>query len=75
MDKRIQIEEIEYKIKAAEEKKKNAVILMIVSVFFLWPLMIVGAVMHDGACKEINRLNEEKNKILFEEYFIEEIQN
>ena len=42
MDKRIQIEEIEYKIKAAEEKKKNAVILMIVSGSMLIILGITG---------------------------------
>lgn len=71
MDKFFQNQDIENKIREAEEKKKTAVILMVASLFFLWPLMIVGAIMHDRACKEIHRLNEEKNRIMYEEYLKE----
>ena len=73
VDKNFLVIEIEEKIRKGEEKKKDAVVLMIISIFFLWPLMIVGAVMHDNACKEINKLNEEKKRIMFEDYFNKEI--
>lgn len=69
MDKNFQIMEIEDKIRKAESRKGTAVVLMIISIFCLWPLLIVGIIMYNNANKEINYLNEEKKRIMFENYF------
>lgn len=69
MDKNFQIMEIEDKIRKAESQKGTAVVLMIISIFCLWPLLIVGIIMYNNANKEINYLNEEKKRIMFEDYF------
>ncbi len=61
------LKEIEQDIKNAEGNKRTGMVLMIVSIFMLWPLLIVGAIIYGNANSKINRLNEEKKRILFEE--------
>ena len=62
----LRLAQIEKKIKKAEDQKSEAVILMIISFFFLWPLLIVGAISYSNANKKINRLNEEKIALMFQ---------
>ena len=59
--------EIENEIAKAESTKKTAIILMIISLFLLWPLLIVGLIMYFNANSKINNLNAEKNRILYME--------
>jgi len=42
--------------------------MMVVSIFFLWPLLIVGIIVYNNANKKINELNEEKKRIMFEDW-------
>ena len=60
--------EIEDEIKKAESNKVGAIIMMVVSVFFLWPLLIVGGIMYSNANKKIEVLNAEKRNIMFMGY-------
>ena len=60
--------EIDQQIKKAEDDKKSAIFLMIISLFFLWPLLIVGIVIYYNANKKINELNIEKIKIMSDEW-------
>lgn len=69
--KELRLAEIETEIKKAESEKSNAVVLMVISLFFLWPLLIFGAILHDKAKKKIEALNEEKKKIIYQDYFNE----
>lgn len=57
--------EIEDEIKKAESNKVGAIIMMVVSLFFLWPLLIVGGIMYSNANKKIEALNAEKRSIMF----------
>jgi hypothetical protein len=43
--------------------------MMVVSIFLLWPLLIVGAIMYNNAKKKIEELNNEKKQIMFQDYF------
>lgn len=61
------LKEIEQEIKKAEGNKTTGMVLMIVSIFMLWPLLIVGAIVYGNANSKINRLNDEKKQIMFEE--------
>ena len=61
--------QIENEIKKAESQKSIAIILMVVSIFILWPLLIVGIIMYFNANKKIEGLNQEKMKIMFQDYF------
>lgn len=67
--KELRLAEIESEIKKAESEKNTAVVMMVVSIFFLWPLLIFGAIQYDKAKKKIGELNEEKKKIMFQDYF------
>lgn len=62
------LNEIEQEIKKEESNKKTGTVLMIISIFMLWPLFIVGIIIYSNANKKINWLNEEKQKIMFEEW-------
>lgn len=66
--KQMRLMEIEQEIKKAESNKSGGVVMMVVSIFFLWPLLIVGAIVYDNANKKINELNEEKKRIMFEDW-------
>ena len=69
MYKEMRLAQIEEEIKEAESEKGTACIMMVVSIFFLWPLLIIGAIQYDKAKKKIEELNEEKKKIMFQDYF------
>lgn len=60
-----QLAQIDEKIKQAEGSRRNGVILMVISLFFLWPLLIVGIIIYHNANKEIERLNDEKKALMF----------
>ena len=61
--------EIDSEIKSAEGQKIAATILIIISFFCLWPLLIVGIIMHCNANSKINKLNDEKKQIMFMNYY------
>ena len=67
--KELRLSQIETEIKKAESEKSTAVVMMVVSIFILWPLLILGAIQYDKAKKKIDALNEEKKKIMFQDYF------
>ena len=69
MNKDLRLMEIENEIKKAENKRTTGLIMMIVSLFILWPLLIVGIVFYFSANKKIEELNEEKKRIMFQDYF------
>ena len=68
MDVEMQLAEIENEIKKAENAKGEAIILMVISIFLLWPLLFVGVYQYGKANRRIEALNEEKNKIIFQQY-------
>ena len=63
--KELRLAQIENEIKRAEDQKSSAVIMMIISIFCLWPLLIVGAIRYSDANKKITQLNEEKTALMF----------
>ena len=65
----IRLIEIDAEIEKAQSRKRIAIFLMIVSIFCLWPLIIVGIMMHSSASNKINALNEEKKMIMLSEYY------
>ena len=67
--KELRLSQIEDEIKKAESEKNTACIMMVVSIFLLWPLLIVGAIMYNNAKKKIEELNNEKKQIMFQNYF------
>ena len=69
MYKEMRLAQIEEEIKEAESEKGAACIMMVVSFFFLWPLLIVGIIQYNNANKKIEELNEEKKNIMLQEYF------
>lgn len=69
MNKQLRLSQIQAEIKEAEDKKNTAVIMMVVSMFILWPLLIFGALQYDKANKKIEALNEEKREIMLQVYF------
>ena len=69
MHKEMRLVQIEEEIKKAESDKSTAVIMMFASLFILWPLLFIGAIQYDKAKKKIEELNEEKKKIMFQDYF------
>lgn len=66
--KQMRLMEIEQEIKKAESSKSGGVVMMVVSIFCLWPLLIVGIIVYNNANKKINELNEEKKRIMFEDW-------
>ena len=67
--KEMRLMEIENELKKAESQKTTAVIMMVASLIVLWPLLIVGIIQYSNANKKIERLNEEKKSIMFQDYF------
>ena len=63
--------EIDRQISEAEGNKNTGTILMIVSLFMLWPLAIVGIVIYFNANSKIKRLKTEKINIIAEQWIDE----
>lgn len=63
--------EIDRQISEAEGNKNTGIILMIVSLFMLWPLAIVGIVIYFNANSKIKRLETEKINIIAEQWIDE----
>ena len=61
--------QIEHEISKAESNKRTACIMMFISIFFLWPLLIFGAIKYKNAKEKIDELNDEKKQIMFQNYF------
>lgn len=59
----IKINEINAEIQTKEGSKKTGIILMVVSVFMLWPLLIVGGIMYSNANNRIKALEQERNNL------------
>ena len=59
----IRLEEIKGAIKKQEGKRTIGIVLVIISIFCLWPLMIVGAALWGSANKKIDKLLEEERAI------------
>jgi hypothetical protein len=62
----IQIAALDQQIKSAESSKSTAIILMVASLFILWPLLIAGAIMYGSANNKIKDLNSQKQMLLME---------
>ena len=50
------LSQIEDEIKKAEGEKSGACIMMFISIFFLWPLFIVGVIQYNKANKKNRRI-------------------
>ena len=68
MYKEMRLAQIENDLKKAEGQKKTAIVMMVVSIFFLWPLLILGIIQYNNANKEIEKLNQEKQQIILQDY-------
>lgn len=68
MHKEMRLAQIENDLKKAESQKKTAIVMMVVSIFFLWPLIILGIIQYNNANKEIEKLNQEKQQIILQDY-------
>ena len=64
----MRLAQIENDLKKAEGQKKTAIVMMVVSIFFLWPLLILGIIQYNNANKEIEKLNQEKQQIILQDY-------
>ena len=56
--------EIEAEIKKAKSDKNTAIVLMVVSIFFLWPLLIIGGIWYSSADNKLKALEGEKNQLI-----------
>ena len=60
---KIRLLEIDAEIKKANDEKTTAFIMMIISIFLLWPLLIIGGIWYSSANKKIASLENEKKRI------------
>ncbi len=60
------LSDIDTQIKQKEDTKKSAIIMMVISIFLLWPLLIVGGIMYSSAESSIKALQQQKNELLFQ---------
>ena len=67
-DLEFEIEQIDSEINKARESKNTGIVLMIVSIFFLWPLLIVGGIMYSNANNKEKELTSKKSRINHEIY-------
>ena len=56
--------EIEAEIEKAKSDKNTAIVLMVVSIFFLWPLLIIGGIWYSSADNKLKSLEAEKNQLI-----------
>ena len=69
MHREIRLKEIEEEIKKAESQKKLAVLIMIISIFILWPLLIIGGIMYYNENNKLKELNKEKKELSYQNYY------
>ena len=62
--------DIDSQIKQKEGNKKTAIVLMIVSIFLLWPLLIVGGIMYATANNSINALQSSKEQLMQQKFML-----
>ena len=60
---KIRLIQIEEEISKNQKKKTTGIILVIISLFCLWPLMIVGIILWANADKSIKKLEKERADI------------
>lgn len=70
----LRISEINAEIQTKEGSKKQGITLMIVSVFFLWPLLVVGGIMYTSANNRVKALEQERAHLLMQRSMILEEQ-
>lgn len=70
-DLEFEIDQIDSEIKKAKESKNTGIVIMIVSIFFLWPLLIVGGIMYSNANNKEKELTSKKSRIEHEIYRLE----
>lgn len=56
--------EIEAEIKKAKSDKNEALAVMIISIFLLWPLLIIGGIWYSSADNKLKALENEKQQII-----------
>ncbi len=64
MNLEIRLMEIEAEIKKAKSDKNTAIVLMVISIFFLWPLLIIGGIWYSSADNKLKSLEAEKNQLI-----------
>ena len=64
MNLEIRLMEIEAEIEKAKSDKNTAIVLMVVSIFFLWPLLIIGGIWYSSADNKLKSLEAEKNQLI-----------
>ena len=69
MHREYRLKEIEEEIKKAESQKKLAVLIMFISIFFLWPLLIIGGIMYYNENNKLKELNKEKKELSYQNYY------
>ena len=57
------LNEIETQLKSANSNKTTGVVLCVISIFMLWPLLIVGLIVYANANSKVKALEEEKRNI------------
>lgn len=57
------LSEIETQLKSANSNKNTGIVLCIISIFMLWPLIIVGLIIYANANSKVKALEEEKRNI------------
>ncbi len=69
MHRENRLKEIEEEIKKAESQKKLAILIMIISIFIPWPLLIIGGFMYYSENNKIKELNKEKKELSYQNYY------
>ena len=70
-DLEFEIDQINRDIKKAQEGKNTGIVIMIVSIFFLWPLLIVGGIMYSNNNNKEKELTSKRARLEHEIYRIE----
>ena len=70
-DLEFEIDQINRDIKKAQEGKNTGIAIMIVSIFFLWPLLIVGGIMYSNNNNKEKELTSKRARLEHEIYRIE----
>lgn len=68
LDLNFELSKIESELKKVKEGKNTGICVMIISIFFLWPLLIVGGVMYSNNSNKEKELLSKKARIEHEIY-------